>query len=196
MPNHISNHVQFKASADDYEAECEAIEQVEIMMKTDESTFDFNVLIQYPRNWHELDKAWHEAFNKQPRPSLHLLPADGYNHGGYDWCIQHWGTKWNAYDIAYEDDSLYFDTAWSTPLPIWEELSKRFPELEMLVEYADEDIGNNCGILRYKNGVLLEEKGDEELDDPIMFARAIKAEADAANHWKELVKLRTLGESR
>lgn len=196
MPNHISNHLTLKSSADDYEGDGKALEELKILMKTDDSPFDFNVLARYPEHWDALDKAWHEAFEKLPRQSMNQLPADGYNHGGYDWCIENWGTKWNAYDISYGWDDVYFDTAWSTPRPIWVELSKRFPALEIVIEYADEDIGHNCGILVYKDGVLLSSKTDDELDDPVMFARAIRAEAKAGDYWNQLQKLKTLDESR
>lgn len=32
----------------------------------------------------------------------------------YNWCIEKWGTKWNAYDTYINEEKLYakFDTAW------------------------------------------------------------------------------------
>jgi hypothetical protein len=52
----------------------------------------------------------------------------------YEWRCGHWGTKWNAYhpEIAdNEDGSLHasFDTAWSFPFPIFQELVAAFPQL-------------------------------------------------------------------
>jgi len=64
------------------------------------------------------------------------------------WIRKHWGTKWEASTAEYVDDTLYiFKTAWSTPVPIYEALGKRFPEIDIKVEFADEDIGSNCGII-------------------------------------------------
>jgi len=65
----------------------------------------------------------------------------------YDWNCMHWGTKWNASDPAWSPDSrsLSFETAWSFAEPIFNKLAKKFPTVEMYVEFADEDIGHNCG---------------------------------------------------
>ncbi|MGE8152474.1 hypothetical protein ACQKP5_14630 [Pseudomonas vancouverensis] len=65
-----------------------------------------------------------------------------------------WGTKWNAYDQVIDLDAgeLSFDTAWSCPMPLLVELSKRHPDAEITVRYADEDLGSNCGTVRLKAG--------------------------------------------
>jgi len=194
MPNHISNHLFVRG--EDEDNDYDAMKLIRAVMDTGESRFDFNVLDPYPAEWEALDKAWHEAFERSPRQPMSELPADGYNNGGYNWCIKHWGTKWNAYDISYQYDDLYFDTAWSTPLPIWAALSARFPEMELVIEFADEDIGSNCGILTYKGGKQISITREHSLDDPVMFARAIRAEASAADNWRQLQELKELNEAR
>ena len=70
----------------------------------------------------------------------------------YSWCCDHWGTKWNACEPQTTDWGFTFNTAWSTPLPVIEALSKKFPTVAFSVEFADEDLGNNCGIYTYENG--------------------------------------------
>lgn len=70
-----------------------------------------------------------------------------------DWCPRHWGTKWNAYDQSLKDGTLRFDTAWAMPDPIFRALAELFPEVTIAVDYADEDIGNNCGQVVYKGPV-------------------------------------------
>lgn len=45
----------------------------------------------------------------------------------YDWSIENWGTKWDAYELRVQrlsDTSLYvmMETAWSPPIPIFEKL--------------------------------------------------------------------------
>lgn len=87
----------------------------------------------------------------------------------YEWSINNWGTKWNAYECAsheLSDDStaLNFWTAWSPPHPVLQMLSEQHPELEIIHEWADEDIGMNCGRREYKSGDLIYEyypEGDE-----------------------------------
>lgn len=66
----------------------------------------------------------------------------------YDWCCKHWGTKWNAYDAEDNDESLYFETAWSCPAPIVRVLADSLPDgIDFLWEYADEDYGHNLARL-------------------------------------------------
>lgn len=65
----------------------------------------------------------------------------------YDWSIANWGTKWNAYSfqLVKEDENsltVQFDTAWSTPEPIWDKL---------------EELGFEV------NGVWLDEGGGEDI---------------------------------
>lgn len=61
----------------------------------------------------------------------------------YPWAIARWGTKWNAYayePITEEPDrfSFRFDTAWSTPDPIWTAIAQTFPLLHIEVVGFDE----------------------------------------------------------
>lgn len=48
----------------------------------------------------------------------------------YDWSNEHWGTKWNAYDVHYLDHSdtklvVQLSTAWDTPHKIWQALEDK-----------------------------------------------------------------------
>lgn len=94
----------------------------------------------------------------------------------YDWCINNWGTKWNAYGygedkIDYHDgDMLYFQTAWSAPHPVLERLTEMFPDVELEHEWADEDIGYNCGRYSYQGGERIEEYYPENEAEAIEFA--------------------------
>ena len=94
----------------------------------------------------------------------------------YDWAINNWGTKWNAYGygedaIDYHDgDMLYFQTAWAAPHPVLEKLSKMFPDIELEHEWADEDIGQNCGRYSYQNGERIEEYFPENQREAVEFA--------------------------
>lgn len=69
----------------------------------------------------------------------------------YDWCVEHWGTKWNACDASWRNyDCVEFDTAWSMPEPVYRCMAKLFPDVHFEVEFADEDIGSNCGTVTYE----------------------------------------------
>ena len=71
----------------------------------------------------------------------------------YDWRLDHWGTKWDIYDVSYQrlDDktiALNFSTAWSPPFRIFDKLTEM--GFEFTARYLDEGwfyIGeyNSCG---------------------------------------------------
>ena len=89
----------------------------------------------------------------------------------YDWCYANWGTKWNAYGYdGYEpasmpDDCIWFQTAWAEPKPVIEALARRYPDITIEHEWANEDLGEGCGRRIYENGDEIEEyypKGEVE----------------------------------
>lgn len=84
-----------------------------------------------------------------------------------EWHIEHWGTKWNAYNTkSNEQDALQFDTAWKHPFPIMRKISELFPNVEIEVVYAEESEGYNLGAYSIKGGSIIFHKeflpGSEE----------------------------------
>ncbi len=131
-----------------------------------------NDLTENERNWglsRGLTKALSYEYQKK-------FGADNW----YDWQTRNWGTKWNAYEqVEHEANEIEFDTAWSTPLQAMVYLSKKYPQVEFQVRYADEDFGYNVGEYLLINGnienqnipdggtlealeLAMEIKGDEE----------------------------------
>lgn len=103
----------------------------------------------------------HKITKDEDKASLDVYANNIKKYGfptWYEWSIKNWGTKWDACEVdydTYEDNiTLRFDTAWSTPSPIFIELSKQFPTLDIDVEFADEDLGYNCGEYKLKGGEL------------------------------------------
>ena len=52
----------------------------------------------------------------------------------YDWRLQNWDTKWDAYDVVITDDDpdsleVEFNTAWSPPEAICSALREQYPDL-------------------------------------------------------------------
>ena len=76
----------------------------------------------------------------------------------YSWSLSNWGTKWNAIEPIIQDNIIEFNTAWSSPLPIIQKLATMFPKLNITHMWADEDIGNNTGIIEYEMGEVLFEE--------------------------------------
>ena len=92
----------------------------------------------------------------------------------YDWCIKNWGTKWNSYDAWKGDDHGFrFSTAWSAPHPVLCAMSKKYPDVRITHEWADEDIGQNCGRCEYENGERVYDFDPETHKEAIEFATGV-----------------------
>lgn len=107
----------------------------------------------------------------------------GYLHS-MDFARAAWGTKWNACDSAVSEDQTEasFDTAWSCPKPVLQAVSQRFPNTEIHVTYADEDLGSNCGTYTLRAGEVVQsdiapawrDMTEEEQQRWTRFAREVK----------------------
>lgn len=83
----------------------------------------------------------------------------------YRWAIDNWGTKWNACNVSVGEKSIYLDTAWSFPAPIFEKLSEICEEnnVEMSGYFCDEDWGG--GNKGYFNNWCVEYIDTNDLTD-------------------------------
>jgi hypothetical protein len=107
----------------------------------------------------------------------------------YGWSCEHWGTKWNAYDEKGDlENTIKFDTAWSTPMPIWKALANKFPGLIWRVRYSDEDTGgSNHGVIYLRDGEVLEESmGADERRDLGAQLRGYEDYAAYERHLREM----------
>lgn len=123
----MPNHVINKLYVHDSDSEIKYAD-ICAFMKGDECDFDFNKLI----------------------PSI---PDDP---DWYDWRVNNWGTKWNAYEISFHDNCIKFLTAWTMPQQVTEALSMQFPDCMFVHDWADEDLGFNCGTGTIKGGYWIE----------------------------------------
>ena len=135
--------------------------------RTGKELIDFRKFIPYPKEFVDMDReqlihaqkykaAWTRYMNKLGRdPNAdeskkfwddyhrkHPAVKDGFNSGGYEWCCENWGTKWNAChtELGYmqDDEVMYhFDTAWSPANPVILAMSKKFPILEFTLTYFE-----------------------------------------------------------
>ena len=76
----------------------------------------------------------------------------------YDWRIQHWGTKWNCYECEDEGPRrIAFLTAWAPPDPVFDELSRRYPQIEFTCYSVDEGDSETVWERKYEKGELSEQ---------------------------------------
>lgn len=142
----------------------EELEKFLETVKSEESLFDFNRLIPYPEHFKELDGPFDEWTKKPPAERTAFPPPDGYNQGGYEWCLSNWGTKWNAKSVELDEGctwekngtkmlsvQLTFETAWCAPAPVIKRASEKFPELLFELRYFEARMQFN-GIFVCKHG--------------------------------------------
>lgn len=111
-----------------------------------ENVLSFHNFLPYPSHFIKQDK---KAFSLREKIKRGKLPEstrvrDGYNSGGYEWCVNNWGTKWDAaYATVMSNRKklVYsFDTAWSPPTPVVLAMSKQFPSLKFRLSYDEPGI--------------------------------------------------------
>ena len=77
----------------------------------------------------------------------------------YEWRYKNWGTKWNASNVEWDENSLHIDTAWAPPVPVFLELSKRLSI--RFVARCEEELFNYGCIMTYCNGEVIEDQYGE-----------------------------------
>ena len=82
----------------------------------------------------------------------------------YDWCVEHWGTKWNAQTNKIKKTnnqiSIYFDTAWAPPEPWLDKIAITYPNLEFEF-HCSEESGSFDG-----KGIVKDAKWDWKINRP------------------------------
>ena len=139
MPNWVSHNVKIIWDQKD-------LEKFKEEVASDDNEFDLNKILPMPDN----------IF----KGNLWLKEKEIYwKNNWYDWSIENWGTKWNSCEANYiksNNNSLYlfFQTALSTPIWIWETIAKKYKTLVFEIEFADEDIWSNCWIINIEKWEL------------------------------------------
>lgn len=149
IPNHVRNVVKIKGIPKDkieYMLNKLAVKYIPLGKAKEEWIIDFDLIIPEPRYKSDCPKEC--IVNKDS----HI--AEDKDRPWFDWYRWHlacWGTKWNAYDgytiIGKTQLTFVFNTAWNTPGEIYAKLCMLGYDIE--IRYADEDIGSNCGIIKY-----------------------------------------------
>ena len=125
MPNHCHNRVTFYSANTDDVAKLKQIFE-------DENTF--GQIIPEP-DWPNTPNKDGELPVKHEDPWLTYRWSNGrQDDRWYDWRVQNWDTKWDAYDVEVTDDDpecleIEFNTAWSPPEAICHKIREDFPDL-------------------------------------------------------------------
>ena len=165
MPNWCENELYIKGKKSEVEAFIETVRGG----REDPTVFDFAKIVPYPEEYDLADKArreWEETYKNVPWNQRPPAPQDGFNQGGYQWCCNNWGTKWNACDIRFYKTSrgctMGFNTAWSPPTPVIAKASELFPNLYFRLKYWEGGAGFR-GEFEAQGGVILNDWNDNYL---------------------------------
>jgi len=180
MPNHVTHRIVVTAGDSDQLTEFQEL-------CFTEGEFDFEKILPMPEALKGISSGftnidgeqvslWREVDGESVAISVveqAELVRDYGTASWYDWCVENWGTKWNAYetDIVYDGTTsieFTFNTAWSMPIPIFEELSRRFTDLRFSVQAFDE--GWNFAAVGHfdHDGVFIdEEQANDEIYEEV-----------------------------
>jgi len=157
MPNHVDQDLYVTgdvASLKSFmEFACEDRNGEELLLSA-------NKFIPYPNEYLIMDTVAEEK-----RLKGDYTVKDGFNSGGYHWCINNWGTKWGIYSTRFLSQKLggkrgrlkyTFQSAWSPPLPVILAMSKKFESLKFKLNYYESGMGFK-GIYIAEGGQVIED---------------------------------------
>ena len=150
MPNHCHNRVTFYAHHSDDEQKSQ--DQIAKLKQIFEDENCFTQIIPEP-DWANTPLMTSELKRfGNDRGKVGELPMQPTSENGhfvpffpstgrqddrwYDWRLQNWDTKWDAYDVVITDDDpecteIEFNTAWSPPEAICSALREQYPDVSI-----------------------------------------------------------------
>lgn len=101
-------------------------------------------------------------------PCLKDTTAPQNSPNWYEWCIVHWGTKWDTREAilnASDKELIYdFDTAWG-PSDEWlTQTSRLFKELHFFLKYSEPGMAFQ-GTIEVKGGKILNETNEDYVNE-------------------------------
>ena len=117
-------------------------------------------------HWKELDQMVYviDGEKLSHQKAIELIKKYG-SLDSYDWAVSNWGIKWGDCETEFIRESQKmiisdFDSPWSTPVPMFMNISKKFPTLEFHIYHESWD-NAEYGTYRIING----EVGDWEVSN-------------------------------
>ena len=163
MPNWCENKLLIKADGS------EALDDFKRLEGLLKETLKYDSKTSYVDNLLDSIICMPDVLKDTSRDSPYKLPS-GDTVWWYDWCIDNWGTKWDASDcIMYYDPlcggtmpsnqmKFTFLTAWAPPIAWLEKVAAIFPNVWLKLEYDEPGMmfrGVACG-----RGEIIDEEED------------------------------------
>jgi hypothetical protein len=174
MPNWCNNHLRLESGKSIQEFLEPYIESVDSVIH-----FDFNKVIPIPKDL-SIDAQHGELPDDLQKKYDSNMEKYGYKNW-YDFCVDKWGTKWSAEGEFTQDETMmWFETAWTPPFGVIDELAKKLPDDEMLILDYMEEGENYCG--KYVAG---NQGGTDESYSPIENAPQCIKDEFGWEPWEE-----------
>lgn len=152
MPNWAYNLIKFNSEEDLLKAikrfnpKCTATKVSELR----EEDFSFKFIVPPPKTKEECIEKYGEEYidskDADGNSVNHLSHTDNDEwFNWYTWQCSFWGTKWDCGEVNYWGSDLYFHTAWSPAVPIYEAMGRLLPDIEFQCAYAEEQGAEICG---------------------------------------------------
>ena len=146
MPNHCYNRVTFYSPT----GEADSLVAIEKLKQIFEDEKVFGQIIPEP-DWSNTplmtgqEKSFSTIrghlgelpqYTEDPWRRLVFKSTGQTDDRWYDWRIQNWDTKWDAYDVSVDDDDpdqleVSFNTAWSPPEAICNRIREDYPDVSV-----------------------------------------------------------------
>ena len=149
MPNHCHNRVTFYSSGINPDDRAKDIAKIKQIFE-DENTFGQIIpepdWLNTPLMSSDAPKySWDSPKGKvgelpqyveDPWKRLVFKSTGHADDRWYDWRVQNWDTKWDAYDVTVADDDpecleVEFNTAWSPPEAICNKIREDYPDVSV-----------------------------------------------------------------
>ena len=149
MPNHCHNRVTIYGSGNDTEETREQIAKLKDIFEGESIFPQFIPEPDWPNTPLTEKDIYQYSFSKA-RGKVGELPVktegafgESYRFASgemddrwYDWRLQNWDTKWDAYDVAVTDADpdqfeVEFNTAWSPPETVCSALREQYPDISI-----------------------------------------------------------------
>lgn len=140
MPNHIKNILELKGEQSEIDKVFDYIKG-----EKEDQFIDFEKIATPPNYIYmgATNRIINDIFDTGEKQSIFNRKSDTWS----TWCVRYWGTKWNAYEIEKEGNTLIFETAWNGVPRLILLLGNKFKKVDFFYKYADEDWGRNLGYL-------------------------------------------------
>lgn len=187
MPNWCYSHLTVKGRPNDIRKFVEDTRDKEVKEDgTPSDGFSLNQLYPIPEELHETSATFGTPRDEDHEQQMkNNVEKFGYKDW-YEWAHAHWGTKWGACDVSYDQSQIEdgiltvrFNSAWSPADGLLTRISQMYPNLFFAMRCTEEGEFFAC-ILCFENGELVAE-AEFETDMPEEFQK--RYEAVDENDW-------------